>query len=259
VTDANLAFLDWPGPIAFAHQGGAAEHPENSLAAFEAVVAMGYRYVETDVHVTRDGTVVVMHDPSLDRTTDRTGAIQELSAAEVTGARIGGSEPVPTLVDVLDALPDTRFNLDPKTDGVVDPLIDVIRRTGVIDRVCVTSFSDQRNRRIRGALGPRLCTGTGVAETTRLWVGAHVPLTPVARTLAPHGAACAQVPLDRRGVPLVSDRFVRFAHALGLVVHVWTIDDAAEMARLLDLGVDGIMTDRPSVLRDLLMSRGQWP
>jgi len=253
----RFAFLDWPGPLAFAHQGGADEFPENTMKAFEAVAGLGFRYIETDVQVTSDGVVVVHHDDSLDRTTDRSGVIANLPWSVVKEARVHDSEPVPRLDETIDALPEMRFNIDPKIDAAVDPLIDVIRRTGSIDRVCVGSFKDHRLGTIRRALGPGLCTGMGMTTTTRLRLGSYLPGV-VGRLVARTNAACVQVPVRHGPLPVTDRRSVRLAHALGLAVHVWTVDEPDEMARLLDLGVDGLMTDHPSVLKKVLVDRGQW-
>ena len=259
MTRSHFAFLDAPGPIAFAHQGGASEFPENTLAAFQASVALGYRYIETDVQATADGVVVVMHDKTLDRTTDHAGTISNLPWSVVSQARVHGTEPVPRLDDVLAALPETRFNIEPKTDHAVDPLIDAIRRASAIDRVCLGSFKDARIRRLRRALGASLCTGMGEFTTARLRIGAWIPFRPLARLVARTDSACAQLPVKFKFFTITDRRVVSLAHDLGLAVHVWTIDDPAEMHRLLDLGVDGIMTDAPSVLKKVLVERGQWP
>jgi len=252
----RFAFLDWPGPIAFAHQGGADEFPENTLEAFQSSAALGYHYMETDVHVTSDGVVVIMHDDTLDRTTDRAGTIERLPWNVVKEARVGGTEPVPRLDEVLEAMPGTRFNIEPKIDAAVEPLIEVIRKAGAIERVCIGSFKDHRVAAARRALGPKLCTAPGTITTARIRFGSWLP--GVGRYLARTRAGCLQIPVTYGPVPLVDRTGVGFAHGIGLAVQVWTINDAPEMTRLLDLGVDGIMTDRPSVLKDVLVSRGQW-
>ena len=161
-------FLDHPGPLAFAHRGGAGDWPENTMPAFEGAVALGYRYVETDAHVTADGVCLAFHDDRLDRVTDRSGVIAELPYAEVRQARVDGREPIPLLEDLIGSFPDVRVNIDPKHDAAVDPLAAVIERTGAVDRVCVGSFSDQRITRLRTALGPRLCTSLGPKAIARL-------------------------------------------------------------------------------------------
>ncbi|MFL6206235.1 MAG: glycerophosphodiester phosphodiesterase [Acidimicrobiales bacterium] len=252
---ANAAhpYLDWPGPIAFAHRGGASEAPENTMPAFEHAVRLGFRYLETDAHVTADGHLIAFHDDRLDRVTDRSGVISELPWSEVQRARVDGREPIPRLEELLTAWPDVRVNIDPKHDAAAVPLADAILRTGTVERVCVTAFSDRRTDRVKAAIGPALCTGMGPRQIAHLVAASRG--MPASRRLR---SPCAQVPPRQGRLPLVTERFVATAHRLGVQVHVWTIDDAAEMARLLDLGVDGVMTDRPNVLKDVLVERGEW-
>ena len=251
--NAAYPFLHWAGPIPFAHRGGASEVPENTMPAFEHAVRLGYRYLETDAHVTADGVLIAFHDDRLDRVTDRTGVIAELPWSEVKQARVDGREPIPLLEDLLTAWPDVRVNIDPKHDGAAEPLAAAIVRTQAVDRVCVGAFSDRRIGVVRSLVGPALCTSMGPREVAQL-VSASRGLPGGGRLRSP----CAQVPTNQGRVALVTPRFVETAHRLGVQVHVWTIDDAAEMARLLDLGVDGIMTDRPQVLKDVLIERGAW-
>jgi glycerophosphoryl diester phosphodiesterase len=245
-------FLDGAAPIAFAHRGFSPVGWENSMSAFQAAVDLGYRYLETDVRTTADGVALAFHDASLDRMTDRHGRITELSWDVVRTARIRGVEPIPRLVDLLAAWPDVRINLDVKSDTGVQAVIDAIRATGAIDRVCVAAFSDRRVHAVRQALGPRLCTALGPRAALRL------RLPPAARRRLRIAGQCAQVPARIGGRVFVDERYMAAAHAYGLAVHVWTVNEPAEMIRLLDLGVDGIMTDRADVLRDLLVARGQW-
>ncbi len=251
----SYAFLDSPGPIAFAHRGSATGGVENSLVAFQQAVDLGYRYLETDVQVTADGELLAFHDRVLDRATDRAGVIARLPFREVRRARIAGREPIPRLTDILDAFPHTRLNLDVKDLPVVEPLVNLVRRTGCHDRVCIASFSDRRLARVRTRLGPAVATSFGPRGVLALRVATHLPLL---RRLVRADVPCVQIPVRARGIPLVTPRFLDVAHGLGLQVHVWTIDDPAEMARLLDLGVDGIMTDEPARLRDVLTARGEW-
>jgi len=251
--NAAYPFLDWPGPIPFAHRGGASEAPENTMPAFEHAVRLGYRYLETDAHVTADGVLIAFHDDRLDRVTDRAGVIAELPWSEVQRARVDGREPIPLLEDLLTAWPDVRVNIDPKHDGAAEPLAAAIVRTRSVDRVCVGAFSDRRIGVVRSLVGPALCTSMGPREVAQL-VSASRGLPGGGRLRSP----CAQVPPNQGRVPLVTARLVETAHRLGVQVHVWTIDDGDEVARLLDLGVDGIMTDRPQVLKDVLSARGEW-
>ena len=222
------------------------------MPAFAGAVALGYRYVETDVHVTSDGVVLAFHDDHLDRVTDRTGAIADLPWSEVSQARVDGLEPIPRLDELLGTWPELRINIDPKHDEVVEPLADVLTRTGAVERVCIGAFSDRRIERLRAMLGPSLCTSLGPKGVACLRAASYG----IGRRRPP--ACCVQVPTTTRGITLVDERLVQTAHELDLAVHVWTIDEPDEMDRLLELGVDGIMTDRPAVLRDVLVRRGQW-
>jgi glycerophosphoryl diester phosphodiesterase len=248
VPSSRSPFLDWPGPIAFAHRGGASDAPENTLPAFQRAVDLGYRYLETDVQVTADGVLVAFHDADLLRTTGRDGRIDQLPWSDVRQALVDGREPIPLLDELLDAFPDVRVNIDCKTDRAEEALVAAIRRTSSQARVCVGAFSDARLRRLRRALGPHVCTVLGPVQVATLRLAAFVT----------GGGECAQVPVRQGPVAVVTAGFVRRAHRIGQQVHVWTIDDATEMRRLLDLGVDGIMTDRPAVLKQVLVERGAW-
>jgi glycerophosphoryl diester phosphodiesterase len=246
-------YLDHDGPIAMAHRGGA-YHPdnlgyENSMRAFEQAVGLGYQYLETDLHATSDGVVVAFHDGRLDRVTDRTGIISQLPWSEVKQAKINGREPIPLLTEVLEHFPTTRLNLDIKADNGVLPAASVLRDANAIDRVCVSSFSQARVQRIRAELGDRLATGFGQNEIARLRFS---PL----RFNSP--GACLQIPEYFGRIKVLTPALLRRAHALGKQVHVWTVDDPADMHRLLDAGVDGLITDRTDLLREVLLERGQW-
>lgn len=255
MSPARFAYLDAPTPLAMAHRGGAIEHLENTMPAFSACVDMGYRYLETDVQVTADGVLVVFHDAALDRVTDRTGRVEHLSWAEVSEARIGGREPILRLEELLGAWPDVRFNLDIKAAGVLAPLVRTIRRMRMADRICLGSFSDARIAAARRIFGPSVCTSLGPRGVAALRLSSY---SPRAAGLVRIQAGCAQVPLQLGGRALVDERFIAAAHARGLQVHVWTVDTPADVAAMLDLGVDGIMTDRPAMLKDLLSQRGLW-
>lgn len=237
-----------------AHRGGAL-HPdnvgyENSMHAFGHAVGLGYRYLETDLHATSDGVVVAFHDHRLDRVTDRAGVIAELPWSEVSKARINGHEPIPLLSEVLDTWPDARLNLDIKADNGVEPAAELLQKLNAVDRVCVSSFSQARVRRIRRLLGERLATGFGRDEIVRLRFSPFPPVRP--------GGACVQIPEVYGRLKVLTPGLLRRAHAAGRQVHVWTVDDPAAMHRLLDAGVDGLITDRTDLLRDVLIDRGQW-
>jgi glycerophosphoryl diester phosphodiesterase len=252
------AGLDQPGAVlAFAHRGGA-RHPhidglENTLAAFEHAVALGYSYLETDVHASSDGVLLAFHDDVLDRVTSVAGTIAERASHDLAETLIGDREPIPRLTDLLEHLPAARFNIDIKSVGAVALLAELVERTGAHDRVCIGSFSERRLGMFRRLVSRPVATSFGPVG-----VALHrLAPPPLARRGAPGGAAL-QVPAEVGGFPFVSRRFVERAHAGGYPVHVWTVDDRQMMHTLLDLGVDGLMTDRTDVLREVLLERGQW-
>ncbi|MEP6852980.1 MAG: glycerophosphodiester phosphodiesterase family protein [bacterium] len=256
---ATTRFLDAPVPIAFAHRGYAPDGGENSMAAFAAAVALGYRYLETDARVSADGVAIAFHDARLDRVTDGHGVVARRPWRELARARIGGREPIPRLVDVLAAWPDVFVNVDVKSDAAVAATVAAIRRAGAGDRVCLAAFNDARLGRLRSLLGPGVCTSAGPTEVA--WTKAVSRAGPRAAGRLRGGVAarCLQVPPRLGRLGLVDRRLIDTAHAAGLAVHVWTVNERAEMIRLLDLGVDGLMSDRADGLRRVLQSRGQWP
>lgn len=252
-------YLAGAQPRAFAHRGWHLDDldgMENSLSSFRRAVAEGYHYVETDVHATADGVVVVHHDEVLDRTTDGHGPVASQSWSAVRRANVGGREPVARLEDVLEEIPDAKFNVDVKSDPAVEPFVRVIERLGAYDRVAAASFSDARLAELRKLAGPKLITTMGPRSVATLWAGGRLPWPKFGS--APKGAM-AQVPV-RQGVLRVIDRsFLRAAARAEVEVHAWTIDEPDDMRALLDLGVHGIVTDRPDLLRDVLRERDAWP
>jgi len=207
---------------------------------------------------------VAFHDDRLDRVADARGVIGELPWSEVARARIAGREPVPRFEDLLETWPEARINIDPKHDAAVDPLLRLIARRGAVDRVCIGSFAARRVRAARERFGAAGCTALTMAEASALWVRSRLVAGRRGGQLRERargdeeGARCLQVPVAVNPLVRVDRRLVDRAHGEGLPVHVWTVDDPDEMTRLLDLGVDGLMSDEPAVLRDVLERRGAW-
>jgi glycerophosphoryl diester phosphodiesterase len=221
------------------------------MVAFSHAVGLGYRYLETDVQGTRDGVAVIFHDADLERLAGRPGRIAELTWSEVSRLRVRG-QPIPRLEELLERLPEVRLNLDPKNDEAVEPMAHALDRARALDRVCVGSFNSRRIRRLRQLSGGRLCWSPGPSGVLQAWLtGRGLPLGMPA-------CGALQVPVRAYGLPIVTPAFVAAAHARGLQVHVWTVDARVEMERLLDMGVDGLMTDRPTLLREVLQARGLW-
>lgn len=250
--------VDPSGFVALAHRGFSREGLENSLAAFAAAVDLGFRYVETDAHATSDGVAVALHDASLDRTTDAHGRVSDLPWARVREARIGGVEPVPLLEDVLALSPDVRVNVDVKAASAVAPVVAAVERTAAHDRVCIASFSAGRRRATVAQLSRPVATSAATGEVAAFVAGARAGLPGrVLRRLA-GGVDCLQVPVAQGPVTVVDRRTVAAAHRAGLQVHVWTVNEPAQMRRLLDLGVDGLVSDRADLLAEVLRERGVW-
>jgi len=274
---ARHPYLDVPLPFVMAHRGHSPAGLENSMAAFAAAVELGVTHLETDVRTTADGVLVAFHDARLDRVTGSRGRVARLGWESVRRARIGGSEPIPTLEDVLGAWPDVRVNVDLKSAGAVAPFVRAVRRTRSAHRVCVASFSDRRRRDAVRAMrvspgipapdgAPAWSLGLGptaaVVLATRLAAsgpGRRFGADLVRRAL--RGAVALQVPSRVRSLPVVTPALVDGVHAAGAQVHVWTVDDPARMGEVLRLGVDAIITNRSDLALPLTAARraGQDP
>ena len=243
---------------ALAHRGGYLSEQdrarENTLHAFSRAVAFGYRYLETDVHLSCDGVLFSFHDSTLDRVSDGTGIPDELSWRELSGVRVAGRDPIPTLDELFEALPEARFNIDLKVPQAVGPLARTIDAHRAHARVCVGSFQARTIRAFRRLMGTRVATAAGP-----LGVAGYAYAAGVRRFVRSPGVAL-QIPArawhDR--VPVVSRGLLREAHRAGRRVHVWTVNDRPEMERLIDLGVDGLVSDRIDLLADVLAERGLW-
>ncbi|MCC9197427.1 glycerophosphodiester phosphodiesterase [Arthrobacter sp. zg-Y820] len=250
-------YFDSPPPLGLAHRGFSREGRENTLVAFRAAAALGFGYLETDVRTTRDGVLLAFHDASLDRVAGAGGPVGRLSLREVRRARVGGTEEIPTVEELLTQLPEARLNVDVKDAAGAAELARLLDKHAAHDRVLVTSFSDRR----------RLASLRRLARPAASSAGA--PFTALTVLLAPLGLAgvlaklgryqCLQVPERQGPLRIVTRRFVSRCHRAGLQVHVWTVNDPADMERLLDLGVDGLVSDRADLLADVLSRRGVWP
>jgi glycerophosphoryl diester phosphodiesterase len=267
-------YLDGPHPRAYAHRGWHLDELvglENTMAAFARAVDEGFGYLELDVHATADGVAVVHHDRVLDRTTDARGPLAARTAAELDRARVVGAhrrEPIPHLADVLAALPRTRVTVELKSASAIRPVLDVLARLDAWHRVCLAGYPEpwlQAARRLARCHGAPLFTSMGHASVVGLrvrgWASRPRPVRPGGRSRPgarlgpPVRGDLAQLPHRFAGITVVDADVLRVAHGAGREVHVWTIDDPAVMAVLLDAGADGILTDRPDLLRDLLRLR----
>ena len=223
------------------------------MPAFQRAIDLGYISLETDIHATRDGVLLAFHDDDLSRTCGRKGLISELDYEDVSQARVNGTESIPLLDDLLTAWPQAHINIDCKSDQALEPLVSRLALGDIFERVCIGSFSDKRLSVLRQRFGSYLCTSMGPREVTKLRLGSWIR-----HTADFQNVNAAQVPVSQGPVTIVDRTFISAAHKADIQVHVWTIDEPEEMKRLLDLGVDGIMTDRPAVLKDVLLERNCW-
>ena len=234
----------------FVHRGGDEEKTENTLEAFQYSSDLGFVFMETDVQSTSDGKVVIFHDSDLKRVAGINKKISELTFQEIKEVDLINGGRIPSLEETLYSFPNLRFNIDIKVDSAVDETINIVRKHDALDRVCLAAFSSNRLSRIRKLTGPGLCSSMGQAEIVRLL------LTAFGLNLKVSPGLCAQVPVSQFGMPIVTERFIEKIHELNKLIHVWTIDETKEMFRLIDLGVDGLMTDKPTILKKALLERG---
>lgn len=249
-----MTYGEGSGPLAIAHRGGAALAQENSLAAFGLASALGFRYLETDVRMSCDGHLVCFHDDTLERVTSATGLVRSKSLHELRALRINGIEPIPTLDEALDAFPEQCFSIDLKDQAAIEPLVKSLQRKGVAERVCLAGAWDGWLGHVRREV-PEVTTALGWRSLTALLSCARTGLRPP-KALAT--GAFAHVPVKLGRVPIFVERVVAMSHDLGVRVVTWTVDEPVDIRRLLDCGVDAIITDRPDVLREVLVSRDQW-
>jgi glycerophosphoryl diester phosphodiesterase len=249
-----MAYLDGPKPRVIAHRGLALDAPENTLAAFQAASLVGADILETDVHLSKDGQVVLAHDPDLRRLTGRAGMVSDYTAAQLADIDLGGGHGFALLVEALQLLPGARFNIDLKEPAVIDAFVDVITQMKAHERVLIASFDEKTRKTATEKLPgvPSSATPPHVLEgKLRSWLG-----LPADSWQVPPTMVALQVPTTRFGLSLVTPSLIRTAHTKGLEVHVWTIDDAPTMNRLWDMGVDGIVTDHSDVAVAARMARG---
>ena len=240
-----------------AHMGFGLSVPKNSMAAFAEATKLGFRYVETDVRATRDGIAVILHDRKLEYQSGVPGAIDKLDWKDVQKATLGDGESIPTLEEILGTWPLLRVNIDIKAASAVRPTVDVIERLNAHGRVLIASFSDFRRRRALRCLSRPVATSAGT-QTFFAFLAAKTIRSRTYASWALRDASCLQLPPRFRGVPVITPTLVQAIHSTGRQVHAWTVDDPTEMSRLLDIEVDGIISDRADLLRDVLIARGEW-
>ena len=238
-------YLDVPGVAISAHRGGSIEAPENTIESFEYSIELGSSYIETDVQLSSNGIPYIFHDDDLKRLFGKNIIFNSLHSDEIDELVLFDKYKIPTLESTLQKFPDTFFQIDVKTDEVVLPTMEVIKKTNSTDKVCIASFSSKRLKQVRN-LYPEICLSMGPFEVMKLLLASFGLYR---KKVAGN---CLQIPIYQYGIKLVTKRFINYIHSIGLKIHVWTINDEDTMQKLIDLGVDGIITDRPKTLKDLL-------
>ena len=241
-------FLDF-NFYGFVDRGGDEVETENTLEAFEYSSGLGFVYIETDVQSTKDGHIVIFHDSTLKRMAGINKRISDLKLEEVKKIELINGGRIPQLYEALDSFPDLRFNIDIKTEDALENTIEIIKEMKCFHRTCLASFSSSRLNRIRKLAGPEACTSSGQMDILKLICKS------LGISLKINSADCAQIPITQWGVPILTKRFLRIAKKENKLVHVWTVDDKEEMFKLIEFGVDGIMTDKPSVLKQAMTER----
>jgi glycerophosphoryl diester phosphodiesterase len=238
--------------LAFAHRGGNEFAPENSFRAFKSAVDIGYKYLETDVHLTKDGFLIAFHDDTLDRVTDKSGLIRDLTLSEIKKAKIAGTDEIPLLSELLNSFTDCFFNIDCKVDETVQPLINLIHNKDFINRVCIGSFSQKRINFIRKSLGKEVKTSMGPAEVI---LSKFLSYTSLGYNFK---SSYTSIPIRRYGINLLEERNINYLKSNNQKVIAWTINDEDQMKMLINIGIDGIMTDNLTLLKKVLIEENLW-
>lgn len=237
-----MTFLEGQHPRVIAHRGLALDHPENTLGAFTAALNSGADILETDVHLSRDGSVIVAHDPDLTRVAGRPGLVADFSERELAEIDLGSGEGFPTLDQLLSQFPHAKFNIDLKTRTAVEPFVEIIRAHRAESRILATSFDEPTRQAVINLL-PEVASSTSrsmvIQARLRTWLG-----LPMEKWTVPAEVVALQIPPAMYGVALVTPSMLRLAKRKGLEVHVWTINNPEDMRRLWTMGVHGIVTDR---------------
>ena len=234
---------------AFAHRGGANDFVENTLEAFQQSINLGFKYIETDVQATKDNKLVIFHDDDLKRMMNVNVDISSINYNELKKYKINDVYEVPTFLETVSSWPNIRFNIDPKSDKSAELLINELKLLDNVDRFCIGSFNSERLDKIRKAFDFKICTSMGLNEVVNFYLLRFFGISKVS-------TPCLQLPYYRKGFKVITPNLIRDAHRFNKKVHAWTIDDPVQMNELLDMGIDGIMTDSPKLLKSEIAKRG---
>ena len=220
----------------FVHRGDTSIFLENTIEAFQSAVSLGYLYLETDLRETSDGKIITFHDPNLKRITGANITISETKFSDIRMRRLPSREIIPTIDELLEEFPDSFFNMDLKVNQIEEKVLKKINSHNALERVCLGSFNSKTIKKIN-SLEPKILTSMGISQVIMYKFFQKKNLSKL-----------IQIPTHWKGIKVITKKFIDRLHNDGLKVHVWTINKEKEMQSLIDLGVDGIMTDNASGL-----------
>ena len=238
--------------LAFAHRGGNDFAPENTFESFQFAVENGFKYLETDVHPTSDNKLMAFHDPTLDRVTNAEGRIIDFSSIDLKKVKVKNNYRIPLMEELLESFPNCFFSIDMKCDQSVIPLIDLVKRNNALERVCFASFNQNRLNFVRETFNNKCITSMGPKEIIASKIFSYINLK---KNINSH---LASMPISRYNIRLINKRSVAYLQSLNIKVIAWTINNEAQMRHLISIGVDGIMTDKLKLLKNILIEKNLW-
>lgn len=248
-----LEYINNINIVPIAHRGASLLASENSFASFRTALDLGYRVIETDIHSSKDGTAYIFHDNTLERLTGENLKISNLKDVDIDSLKVNQSSIIPRLSNVFEEFPEALFNLDAKTWEATIPVANTIKNMECSSRVCIGSFNNERINAIIRELGVETCHGMGTSNVIKFYFGAQLGIE------QNFTAQCIQLPIGQFGISFMTEKVLQYARKLGIKIHFWTINDSVTMQRLLELDVDGIMTDDCVLLKDVMKKQNKWP
>ena len=248
-----LEFIRSTNIVPIAHRGASLLASENSFESFRKAFDLGYRVIETDIHSSKDGTAYIFHDITLERLTGENLKISDLKDVDIDSLKINNSSIIPRLSNVFEEFPEGLFNLDAKTWKSTTPIVDTIQNMGCRSRVCIGSFNDRRVHAIIKELGLETCHSMGTSNVIKFYLGAQLGVE------QHFTSQCIQLPIKMFGISLTTRKVLSYARKLGIKIHFWTINNPVIMQQLLELNVDGIMTDDCVLLKEIMKEQNKWP
>ncbi len=248
-----LEYINSTNIAPIAHRGASLLATENSFESFRKALDLGYRIIETDIHSSKDGTAYIFHDATLERLTGENLKISDLNDIDIDSLKLNKSSIIPRLSNVFEEFPEGLFNLDAKTWESIMPIASVIKKMGCHSRVCIGSFNHKRINAIIGELGVETCHSMGTRDVIKFYLGAQIQRN------QSFTSQCIQLPIKQFGISLMTEKVLKYARKLGIKIHFWTINDPVTMQKLLELNVDGIMTDDCVLLKKIMKKKNKWP